>query len=141
MANEIITGNNTFRNTEKLDIFIEPPSRDEESRAQTKTNKKPEHRTSKTQKLFPLKRSTTQKNREHDIEGKVQTKSKKRSKYLEERERDKSRDSSYNMMSDKHYDQLSINVGNHAVGGNNVHRKFIKQANGTSRKQFYNINN
>lgn len=132
MANEIISGNKTFRNTDKLDIYVEPPSQ-EELQVQPKISKKNEHRRpSKTQNLFPLKRSTTQKNREQDIE--AQTSLKKRSKYLEERERDKSRDSSFNMMSDNHYDQLSINVGNHALGNYNAHRKFVKQANATSRK-------
>lgn len=42
----------------------------------------------------------------------------------------KSRDSSFNMMSDNHYDQMSMNFGTYGGGA----KKFVKKTQTTSKK-------
>lgn len=113
MANEIITGNKTFRVDEKFDIAIVPSSR-EKGATNRRKNFRNQQSVSNENNLMPIKRSTTQKCRDEQekaqCSGKNKISRRHRSKNPDERA-DKSRGSSYQMMSDNHYDHMSMNLG------------------------------
>ena len=111
MANEVITGNRTYRINEKLDINIIPPTLEETKKnsPQDMTLKHGTHQGDDNS--FYYKRSTTQKARER-VQQKRANARRNKSKNFDDRN-DKSRGSSYNMTSDNNYDSLSINVANY----------------------------